>query len=1122
MRFASLHFLARCGKRISARVAVLALAAGLATVSGLGQTTSQLTGVVRDATGAVIPGAEITVTNQATGVERKTLTNELGLYTVPFLPPGDYRVVVQKEGFRQAVENRLRLEVNQVARLDFTLELGPVTEAIEVTGAAPLIESDSSAVGQVIETKAIQDLPLNGRNFVQLAILGPGVVGVGYGARMTIMSGKRPDDLRPGSELFSNGNREGSNNFLVDGVDNNERLTLSIVLRPSVEAVREFKIQTSLFAADQGRNAGTTINVITRSGSNEWHGSVYEFLRNDKLDARNYFAGSASRKPAFRQNQFGGSLGGPVLRNRLFFFANYEGYRKRLERTFVNTVPLMEVRQGDFTRVRDIFDPWSTRPQPGTASGYARDPFPGRKIPMSRFDSVTSRLIQAYPAPQIDRLSANHVSTPKERQRWDQGDLRIDWNATERDLVFGRFSRQDTITTRPSTFPDAQIPGFEGRVGLGNEDTFAGDSTLKAYHSVLSWIRTFSPTLVMDAKLGFNRFNLDYTQEGATPGARLGEKLGVRNSNQGPRSDGIPIFSPSGYTGIGQTRSLPIVRIENTFHPRVDFSWLRGRHTVKYGLEARRRQITQFQTNRGNGRFNFSSLFVNNPNQTAGTGDAMASFLLGTASTIEQDFTLVFPGFRMTEWGFYVHDDLKVSKRLTLNLGLRYEYDTVLTEVANRMTNFDVVTGKLLIAGFNSNRQTGIRPDRNNWAPRFGFAYSLRPGTVLRGGYGVFYNPAGSEAVYMRRHRQLPFGPINVVDINQFSANPRRVQDGFDPIPVLDFNVVANNPTGGMLAVDPNLRSGYTQQYALQIQQQLPKDLVLKVGYVGNVGRRLDMTYDYNQPEPGPGAPGPRRPLYRIAPAVVGVTYNVFDGKSNYNSLQATLERRFANGLGFLTAYTWSHSIDDVANAFGGAANGPIPQDRRCRQCDRASSGFDVRHRVTHSMNWSLPFGRGRRWQFQSRVWQALLGGWDTNAIVTLQTGLPFTPVLLTSVSNAGSSRPDRYKSGKLDQPDPALWFDTSFNVPGAAWGVPALYTFGNAGRNILYGPGRVNFDWSWFKDFSWSERFTLQLRVEAFNLFNTPQLDLPDATIGSAGAGRITATVGDNRQFQFALRLAF
>ena len=924
-----------------------------------GQAAARLTGNVLDSTGASVPAVEITIRNVATGDERRLQTSETGDYTVPSLAPGDYTVTVSKTGFRQVKREGVRLEVNQTARLDFTLEVGAVSDTVEVTGAPPPIDSDTSSIGQVIGTRAVEDLPLNGRNFVQLAILGPGVVGVGFGAKGTIMSGTRPDDLRPGSELFSNGNRENSNNFLMDGIDNNERLTLSITLRPSVEAVQEFKIQTNMFAADQGRNSGATVNVITKSGSNDWHGSAYEFLRNDKLDARNYFAPLRFAKPAYRQNQFGGTLGGKIIANKLFFFGNYEGFRRRQERPQVGTVPTLAMRQGDFSAVRDIYDPTTTRAAAGTASGFTRDPFPNRMIPSNRWDPVTSRLIQAYPLPQTSSLTDNYVSILKDVQRWDQGDGRIDWNWNEKNQVFGRFSRQDTVTTRPSTFPNVTVPGLDTPVSLGNEDTFAGDSTLHSYNAVVSWVHTFAPSLVLEAKMGFNRFNLDFRQEGATPGAQLGQKLGVPNSNQGPQSDGIPIISPTGYFGIGQTRSLPIVRIENTFNPRVDLNKLQGRHGLKFGFEVRRRQITQYQTNRGNGRFNFGRTFTDDPNNTGSTGETMAAFLLGAANTIEQDFTLVFPGFRYTEWAGYVQDDWKVNSKLTLNLGLRYEYDTPLVEVANRQTNFDVVTGKLLIAGFNTDEATGITADKNNLGPRIGFAWQMGAHTVLRGGYGVFYNPGNSESVYMRRHRQLPFGPIVTADINQFNTAPRRVAQGFDPIPVLDFDTVANNPVGGMLAVDPAMRSAYVQQYNFQVQQLLPKEMVAKIGFVGNVGRRLDTSWNYNQPTPGAGANNPRRPLFGIAPNITDVTYLTFDGKSNYNSLQASLERRF-KAVGFVAAYTWSHSIDDIANAFGGADNGPIPQDRRCRQCDRADSGFDIRHRFTTSMNWALPLGKGR------------------------------------------------------------------------------------------------------------------------------------------------------------------
>ena len=1099
------------------RYLVLTLALGATLFA---QNFATITGSVNDSSNAAVGATKITAQNLETLITKEVLANDDGLFTVPFLQPGRYKLTAQKAGFRQSVQDNLKLEVNQSARVDFKLEVGQVSETVEVKGGAPLLEIDNAAIGQVIEQKAVAELPLNGRNFVQLATLGPGVIGVGFASRGTIMSGTRPDDLRPGSEIFANGNREGSNNFLFDGIDNNERLTLSIVLRPSVEAVREFKIQTSMFGADQGRNSGATVNIISKSGTNEWHGSAYDFLRNDKTDARNFFL---AKKPTLRQNQFGASFGGHIIRDKLFFFTNYEGYRRRQERAFVNTVPTAAMRAGDFSAIRDIYDPSTLRAAPGTASGFMRDPFPNRQIPSNRFDPVMGRMVQAYPQPTLGGIVNNHTSSPKEKQNWDQGDGRLDYTLNEKNSIFGRFSRQDTVSTRPSTFLDAKIPGLDGTFGLGNEDTFAGASTLKAFHVVGNWVRTISPTLIMETKMGFNRFDLTFLQEGAAPGAKLGDKLGVRGSNQGPNSDGIPIFSPAGYTGIGQTRSLPIIRFEDTFNPSVAFTKLNGRHTTKFGTDFRNRRLTQYQTNRGNGRFNFGRTFTDNPNATATTGDAMASTLLGVANTIEQDFTLFRPRIIQWEWNFFVQEDWRVSDRLTLNFGLRYEYDTPTRELNNKWTNFNIVTGKILIAGFNTDEYTGVTADKNNFAPRIGFAYRLRQGTVIRGGAGIFYNPAGSESVLMRRHRQLPFGPIVAVDINQFVANPRRVTDGLNPIPNLDPATVANNPVGNMLAVDPRFRSGYAQQMNLQLQQSMPKDMVFKIGYVGNLGRRLDNVFNPNQLVPGSAAPILRRPLGVIAPGVINVDYNVSDGLAAYHSLQSSLERRFANGIGFLTAYTWSHSVDFVANQFGGADNGPLPQDARFRRNDRGNSGFDLRHRFVHSMNYELPFGKGRKFAASHNAINQVFGGWDANMIFVKQTGLPFTPVLNTSVSNAGGSRPDRYKSGNLDNPTIAKWFDTSLGAPGtAAWGVPAQFTFGNGGRNVLFGPGRTNVDFSIFKNIMFKEKYKLQFRTEMFNIFNHAQFDLPNTAVGGPSAGIIAGIVGTPRQIQFALRFSF
>ncbi len=1090
------------------------------------QTAATLSGTTTDKSGAVVPATKLTVVNQDTQLTREAVSGEDGTFNVPLLPPGRYSIRVEKQGFKPISQQNVTLEVNQVARLDFALEVGNVTETIEIRDTPPLLDSDTSSIGQVIENRQITELPLNGRNFVQLATLSPGVSGVGYNATGTIMSGTRPDDSRPGSELFANGNREGSNNFLLDGVDNNDRLTLSITLRPSVEGVQEFKIQTSMFSAEQGRSPGATVNVISKSGTNQLHGSAYNFLRNSNLDARDYFAPVGQAKPAFRQNQFGASLGGPAIKNKLFYFGNYEGYRRRRTDAQLVSVPTAAMKAGDFSGVRDIFDPFSVRPQAGTTSGQVRDIFPNRRIPASRFDSVMGRVIQAYPDPLRGGLANNYTALLPRSMDWNQGDGRLDYNMSSRDLIFFRYSRQDTLDTRPSTFPNARIPGLDANVGLGNEDTFAGQSFLKAYHTVAAWTRSITPTFVMDARMGFQRFNLNFTQEGAVAGARLGEKLGVRNSNQAPRADGIPIFSPAAYIGIGQTRSLPILRIQNTFNPNVNFTNIRGKHTLKFGGEIRRRQITEFQTNRGNGRFNFNQTFTTDPNNTGPTGDSIASMLLGTAAVIEQDFTLQWVGQRGTEHGYFFQDDWKVSSKLTINAGLRYELFTPYSEVANRIANFDVRDGRLKIAGYNGTSKTaGIATDMSNWAPRLGFAYKLSNSTVIRGGSGVFYSVQGNGGGALRLFRQLPFGPINAIDVNQFSASPRRVQDGLPPIPSLDYAVVTAPNIAGTFAaaINPDWLSGRIIQYNLQVQQEVASiGTVFKVGYVGNLGRRLDNSYNYNQPDPGPGTPASRRPMRFINPNALDVTYNTTDGRSNYHALQATAEKRFTSGMSFLTAYTYSHSIDNVANQFGGGANGPLPQDIRFRNTDRGSSGFDLRHRLTHAMNYVLPFGKGQKFDLGNGFLNQTLGGWQTNVILTMQTGLPFTPTLATPVANAGASRPDRVKSGTLDEPTRARWFDTSFNTPDAAWRTPATFTYGNAGRNILYGPGRINWDFSVFKTFMVTEKFKLDFRSEFFNLFNTPQFGLPNSTIGTPAAGTITGLAGANRQVQFALRLAF
>jgi outer membrane receptor protein involved in Fe transport len=1078
-------------------------------------TTADLIGTIKDSSGAVVPGVTVALTNEATGVSRSTTTGGAGTYIFTSLQPGRYRLTAELPGFRKVERTGVELQVNQRAQIDLDLELGLVSESLLIEGKAPLLETQSSVLGSVIDEKQVQDLPLNGRNFVQLATLSSGVSGAGSGMRGTIMSGTRPDDLRPGTELFANGNRESSNNYLYDGIDNNTRLTLVIVVRPNVEAIKEFKVQTNLFSAEQGRNPGAQVNVVTKSGGNKIHGVTYEFVRNDRFDANNFFAERAGQpKPPFKQNQFGGAIGGPIVTNKTFYFADYDGFHQRLGRVFVNTVPTLKMRQGDFSEVPGtIYDPLTTVVLPSGA--ISRQPFPGNVISQNRWDPVTAKLMNAYPLPTSAALANNLVTAPTRTQDWNQYDVRIDHTHSDRNNFLARYSWSKTSTINPYTFAAVQLPGLSKPVGLGNEDTFAGPSELLAEHAVFGWVHVFSSRLVLDSRGGYNHFNLDFTQADVAPGDQLGEQLGVPNANQQDNQNGIPIFSPAGYTGIGQSRSLPILRHEKTFQYVTSLVFAGDHHTVKAGFDVRRRHMGEFQTNRGNGRFNFSPNITNNPANNTG-GHVMASFLLGAPSLIEQDYLLADAAIRNTEYGVYVADDWRATDTLTLNLGLRYELDTPPSETSNMWANFDPTTATVLVAGRNGVSETaGVNTFKKAFAPRLGFAYRVAPHTVVRGGAGIFWNTAGHGGNVLRLLRHVPFGPI-------YSFNPgtqfvtQRVSDGFPTIPPLDLTL-ADNPSGSVIGVDPNYRPGYAEQFNLTVEHELPWSLLLKTSYVGNLGRHLDTTYNLNQAVPGSGPVNNRRPFFAVRPTLADVTWGVSDGTASYHALQFSATKRLSHGLSGLLSYTFSHAIDTVGQNFGGGADGPLPQDPRNRLADRGNSPFDMRHRLTIAWNYALPFGQGHRWLSGGGLAEYVLGGWQVNGINTFQTGLPFTPTLNAPTVNTGTgSRPDRIGDGTLSNPTVDRWFDTT------AFATPAPFTYGNSGRNILYGPGRVNFDFSLFKAFDITKGSRLQFRAECFNLFNTAQFDLPNAAIGAANAGTITAIVGTPRQIQFGLKVIF
>ncbi|HTZ58990.1 MAG TPA: TonB-dependent receptor [Acidobacteriaceae bacterium] len=1087
--------------------------------------SAELAGTVLDSTGAAVPGATVTVTNTATSIARSTTSEKNGEYVITALAPGDYNVTVESPGFRKLEQTGLVLQINQQARVDLTLQVGQAAETVSVSGHEPLLESESSSVGTVVNQQLVNQLPLNGRNFVQLAVLSPGVNGVGESTSGTIMGGTRPDDRRPGSEIFSNGNREGDNNFLYDGVDNNERLTLSITLRPAVEAVREFKIQTNLYSADVGRNSGAVVDVITKSGTNQLHGSLFEFIRNSDADARTYFNKVGSAFPSFRFNQFGGSLGGPVViphlyhgKDKTFFFVDYEGFRSGSQIFELGNIPTLRERQGDFGELLPstlIYDPLTTVPNPAKPGQFLRTPFPNNIIPQDRFDPIAYKMINAYPTPTSSGRFTNYSMARIQTQDWDQGDVRIDEQITQKDSVFARWSIQNTTTISPSTYPQTSVLGLSIPVSLSDEASFAGTSFQPTQHVATSYVRVFSPTLVNDFRVGFNRYRLDYVPINFAPGIGLGNQLGVPNSNVTPREQNLPIFSPATYLGVGQTRSLPLYRRENTFQELDNLTWTKGTHTFKIGADFRRRQLTIYQTNEGNGRFNFSAAFTDSRNPAGVGGDSAASFILGFPTLDAHDYNYQFPGIRLNEFGSYFADDWRATKNLTINYGIRWDYFSPPDEAFNRWSNFDIQTGTYNIAGIDGvNVNAGVLKFWPNIGPRFGFAYQAMPHTVIRGGVGLFYNASGSEAGNMRLARNLPFGETLQTSPGDVNVGPK-VSQGFPPLSPI---VIPPPSTGVAYSVSPSFRPSYAEQFNTTVEQEIPSlQMVLKFAGVGNLARHLEDTWNANQPIPGSTATQTRRPLYSIAPNQSDVDYYLSDGFGNYLAFQFTADKRLSHGVTALLGYTFSHAIDDVPLEFGGGDAGPNPQDPRFPH-EVSNSIIDQRQRLTLSYLWEFPFGKGRAFLNNGGVVDWILGGWQNNGLLFTQSGLWFSPVLQTSTTNTGtSSRPNLIPGAKVVYPKTiSNWFLPS------AFATPAPYTYGDASRNSLLGPGRTNFDTSIFKTFPIREGSFVEFRIEAFNVFNHPQFGYPNATVGTAQVGQITSIVGNARNMQAAIRIQF
>jgi hypothetical protein len=1068
------------------------------------QETATMTGEVTDTSGAIVPKAIVMVTNVATNLSVRTETNNDGFYTIPSLRPGEYVVTVESPGFSRTALSGITLQVAQTARVDLTLQAGQVTEVVEVVGAASLLDSQTSSRGLVIDQKKIVDLPLNGRDYNQLALLSPGVL---------------PTTPRLASVNFKgafnvNGNRTFNNVFLLDGVDNisysnsfrGENVQL---VQPSIEALQEFKIQTNAYSAEYGRSSGAVINATIKSGTNSFHGSVYDFLRNDALDANNYFSNAlGAPKPERRRSQFGGAVGGPLVRNRTFWFADYEGLRDREGVPRVRQVPTPDEKAGLFST--SVVDPFAAgRPE------FSRNSNGQWVIPRDRWDPVGAAIVALIPDPNVPG-STIYASTPVTDTRQDQFDVRLDHQMSSEVSVFGRYSFVDTNTFRPSPLPGLAEGSFNDAFG-------ANLNRSQGLALGMTWI--VSPALVGDIRFGYSRGN--YFTEPPNFGVDGPGQVGLLNVPSDPSiAGGLPKTNIQGFDAVGRHTSTPQFQTPRSINPRATFSWNRGAHFIKFGGEFLRVQTRINDLNATIGRMNFENRFTNR---------AVGDLLLGLPSQLALTSYSVMDQHQDMQF-YFVQDDYKITPSLTLNVGVRYEYATPPIEKDNRLVNFDPSTGTEVYAKDGDTYERSlIHPDRNNVAPRFGFAYMPAARWVVRGAYGVFY----SHTVRQGREGMLGFNPPYLVDnllqstasgaAAVSSAAPFVLRNGY-PSGLLDPASLA--PTIARRAQDPDQRTPYIQQYNVGVQYELMKDLVLDVAYVGNKGTGLPGFRNLNQREVITNPNGTQSAGARPYPAFGDIQWMENRVGSTYNSLQTRLERRFTNGLSALVSYTWGEALTDapdhISTSGGGAGfdTGTFrePQDGNNLGAERGPAEFDVTHRVVASYIWELPFGHGRRFGNDwNSVTNFVLGGWQLTGIHAIQSGLALTATLGgATVLNIGGERRARPNLvGDPELPASERTVNRWFNTNAFAAFDPAPQAFGNAGVGIMRGPGSANFDFTLAKNFMFSEQRYIQFRTEIFNAFNRANFGPPNIARDSAGFGQIL-TAASARIVQFGIKFYF
>lgn len=1046
--------------------------------------TATVFGTATDSSGAVVSGVNLKITNDATNQEWTTVSDNLGNFILPDLPPGEYTLTATMTGFKQFVRKNLRLDVDQRPQINIVLEVGEITQNVTVEEAAPVVDSTHANVGGVVENVYAREFPLNGRQFLQLGLLLPGTSPNAGGQTSARGGGPRNIGLQAG------GNRATNNSYLIDGADSFGFRFKNTSLRPSVASIHEFKVLESPYDAQYGVASGVQLTVITKSGTNELHGELFEFLRNDRMDARNFFdilQPPFLQKPPFRQNQFGGALGGPIIRNKTFFFGSYEGFRSRRNLAIGTNVPTTAQLAGDFrSDSKSIIDP---------ASGQ---PFASNTIPAVRISDIARRFITFYPAPNTGLQTPNYVNAGSDSINDDQYTFRGDHTYSNSLKIFARYTYSNV-----DRFTAGSIPQF---------GTF---NFMAVQNAVLGATYIFSPKSFLEVHISYNRENALNQSEQIRK--RKVSEFGIPGLDVTPEIDGVPNVSVLGFAGLGDSLNSPEGRVENSEQFIPNYTHIAGRHTLRAGGN-----IWPVQLNRlilagiDRGSFNFTNLY-----SQGSTG--LPDFLLGLPQSTQRQVGHIREDARAVLYNFYGSDDIRVNPRLTVSLGLRYELRLAFVDKHDHISSFlpDASGGRFIVAGDPNNGFTGRKnralydTPKKNLAPRAAIAYSLsRDGkTVLRAGYGIFYNLAIFNSQYFN------------------ALNPPYVAfQTYQPIPSQGLILTLNEPfpkdarLGGQLGgqfVAWNFKQGYMQQWSFGIQRELRPNLGVEISYVGSKGTSLDGVRRFNQ-----GAlPGAANAAYiRPYPNFGGFTVADSFGDSHYHSLQTRMTKRYSNGLSFIAAYTYGHSIDNANGEGGGSGSSLFVQDTNNVRADRGNSDFDVRHRFTFAGVYELPFGWGKKYLNQlAGITGKLVQGWQITAFWQAQTGFPFT------VTQSGNRSGTFASNERADlRCDPFLtsgqrtrerWFNTACFAPSP------LGRFGNSGRNILRFAGQNNLDFSVIKQTHIDEARQVEFRGEFFNLPNHTQFGMTGGVgtnVSSLTTFGIYTSAQDARTVQLALRLLF